>query len=274
MAQTTFTPERAVELLTRLARGRSLHSVVRDPDMPSVQTVHVWARKDAVFADHLRAARALGPPCAPRGGRLPSRYTEALARGICDALKAGFTLTDICASDAVPVTVKGVLGWARRRPDFRAAYAAATAPRQTPRGLVIGQGRHGAYTPQRAQAVLDRLLEGRALADICRDPDMPSAATLERWRRRHLDFHLAWQTTRRLQLEVLLDEVLEAADQGRRASPARQVVAALTRKGVEPFSTGVAAAGGVEAWRRAGAEADGEARDDGAAGMGHNWRGR
>ena len=275
-APSTFTPDLAVEVLIRLSRGRSLHSVAADPDMPRAKTIHAWARADEVFADHLRAARALGPACGARGGRLPGKYTEALGQGICAALEAGFTLKDICASDAVPVTVLGVLGWVRKRPDFAAAYAAATRPRPTPGGLVIGRGRHGAYTPERAQAVLGRLLEGRALADICRDPDMPSIATLQKWRRRHIDFHFAWQTARRLQLEVLLDEVLDAADQGRRASPARAVIRGLTSQGVEPFWVGVAAAGGLEArWRAVAAEdGDGVERGEGAAGIGHNWRER
>ncbi len=282
MAATTFTPDLAVEVLVRLARGRTLHSVCRDPDMPLVKTVHAWARKDAVFADQLEAARALGPRGRSAGGWRPGQYTDALARGICAALEDGFTLTEICASDAVPVTLFAVLGWTRRRPDFRAAYAHATRPRPSPRGLVIGGGRRGGYTPERAQAVLDRLLEGRALADVCRDPDMPSIATLRQWRRRHIDFHLAWQRTRRLQMDLMMDTVLEAAEHGRGAPKAHAVLRGLSGQGVEPSWVGLAGAQGLAAGRRAGWAGGWEGAsgwagpDEGeaAAGMGHNSRGR
>ena len=76
---------------------------------------------------------------------------------------------------------------------------------------------------------------------------------------------------------MLLDDVFDAAEEGRRASPARAVIRGLISRGVEPFWVGIAQAGRLEGWLWAGeAEtvADGEVRGEGAAGMGHNWRGR
>ena len=257
-ARSLYTPDRAVEVLCRLARGRSLQSVAGDPDMPSA--ILRWADLDPVFADHLKAARVRGPRSRAPGGRRRPQYTPALGRGICAALAKGFSLREICASPHVPVTPNTVWIWARKRPDFAAAYAEATRPRPGPRGLVIGRGRHGAYTPERAEAIIDRLLEGRALEDICRDPDMPSSAVVKQWRRRNLDFHLALNDARRFQFDLLLDDVLAAADTGRSPGKARRIIASLARWGVEPYS---AARGDWEG-----------AAEAAAPGIGHNWRGR
>ncbi len=260
-AHSRFTPDLAVEILVRLAGGRTLAAVCREPGMPGEGTVRRWARRDAVFADHLEAARALGPRGWGVGATKPPQYTPALGRGICAALEAGFSLKEICASPDVPVTPNTVMSWARRRSDFGARYAAAIAPRPGPGGLVIGRGRHGAYTEARAAAIIARLIAGRALADICRDPDMPSVTVVRQWRRRHLMFRLEMDAARRFQLDILLDEGLEAADRGERPSgQGRAVVASLTRWGVLPYGAG----------RTGAPEADAAPEP----GIGHNWRGR
>lgn len=235
-----YPPDVVVELLCRLIRGRSLHSVCADPDMPGEATVRRWARRDRVFADHLAAARPRGPGMrAPGRPRAASTYSEAIARGICAALAEGFPLEQICASPAVPVGTQGVHYWIRTRPQFAAAYAEATRPRPGPRGLVIGRGRLGGYTPQRAKAFIDRLLQGRSMRSICRDPDMPGTATIQEWRRRHMDFHLAIEEARRFQLDLLLDDILADADAGRRPSlRARRIVNGLTRYGMLPYAAG------------------------------------
>lgn len=265
-----YTPDRAVEVLGRLARGRSLNSVAGDADMPTAETILRWARRDPVFAEHLQAARVRGPRSRAPGGRREAKYSPALGRGVCAALAEGFSLKEICASPAVPVTPNTVMIWARTRPPFAAAYAEATRPRPGPRGLVIGRGRRGAYTDERAQAIIDRLLEGRALTHICRDPDMPPVSVVKQWRRRNLGFHLALNEARRFQLDLLLDDVLAAADAGRTGGAARRIVAGLAARGVWPYAAGRADREGAgELWRVGeGAE------EAGVAGVGHNWRGR
>jgi hypothetical protein len=75
-----------------------------------------------------------------------------------------------------------------------------------------------------------------------------------------LDFWLAMGEARRFQFDLLLDDVLDAADTGRPSGKARAIVASLARWGVQPYAAG----------RGDGAEAPAE----GAAGIGHNWRGR
>ena len=271
MAATTFTPDLAVEVLVRLARGRTLHSVCRDPDMPRIKTVHAWARKDAVFADQLEAAPRPRPP-GPLRRRMAARPIHRRPgaghlRGPGGRLhpdgdlRLGRRAGDPVGGAGLDAQAAGL----RRR--LRPRHPPA---RPSPRGLVIGGGRRGGYTPERAQAVLDRLLEGRALADVCRDPDMPSIATLRQWRRRHIDFHLAWQKTRRLQMDLMMDAVLEAADQGRGAPKAHAVLRGLAGQGVEPSWVGLARAQGLAAGRRAGWAGGWE----GAGGLGGAGRGR
>lgn len=272
-APSTFTPERAVDLLSRLAGGRSLWSICRDADMPSENTVLRWARQDEVFAAHLDAVRVRGKRGRLRtGDRITPVYSDALAQAICAALAEGFSLRDICAAATPPVHPNTVMRWTHTKPGFAAAYAEATRPRETRTGLRIGRGRSGAYTAERAQAIIDRMLEGRALSHIVRDPDMPSWPVIKQWRRRHMDFHLALQAARRFQLDILFDEVLAAAEDGHTAAPARWIISGLLARGTLPLAAG----------RGDGALAEGVVRPvkaragppTGAPGIGHNSRGR
>jgi hypothetical protein len=48
------------ELCARLAEGRSLVSVCRDSDMPSVRSVQVWMNDDEQFAAQITRAREAG----------------------------------------------------------------------------------------------------------------------------------------------------------------------------------------------------------------------
>jgi hypothetical protein len=54
---TTFTKKLAAEICRRLASGRTLRDIARDPDMPSESTVRSWANND-VEGFHASYARA------------------------------------------------------------------------------------------------------------------------------------------------------------------------------------------------------------------------
>jgi hypothetical protein len=163
------------------------------------------------FAAQVEAVRDRSHGRAPGGARR-ALYSEALAEGMLAALAEGFALTEICADPGFPAGYGTVQRWIATRPDFAARYHAACAPRQTPQGLRIGRGRRGGYDPALADRITERLLEGRSLRSISRDPDMPGTGVMAEWRARRLEFRQAMAHARRAQMDVLIDEVLSLRD--------------------------------------------------------------
>jgi hypothetical protein len=85
----------AQRILDELARGRTLKAICRDAGMPNKSNVFAWAKRNRHgFGDRYRAvAHVRG-----RG----ACYTPALAERICDGLRAGRALADICEADGMP----------------------------------------------------------------------------------------------------------------------------------------------------------------------------
>jgi len=109
----TYSDAVARRILDQLARGRTLQQICSAADMPNICTVFAWVRgnRDG-FADRYRKVRH------PRGQA--SRYTRALADRVCDGLRTGRTLRDICAARGMP-SVGMVRHWmATDRDGFRA----------------------------------------------------------------------------------------------------------------------------------------------------------
>lgn len=228
----TYTDQRASEVVCRLSSGRSMRAVCQDADMPSYNTLVRWMRVYPDFATQVAAVRdRSGGRRSPGSAGKRGQYSESLAHRLCRALSAGYSLTEICAHPSIPIGPHCVQAWARKRPDFARLYQAATAPRPTGRGLRIGRGRRGGFTPDLGDEIVARLLQGRSLDAIAHDPDMPCVRLINRWRRRHMDFHLAVQTARRLQLDVLFDKALEEMNAGRVPVGGRRLAAALVRDG-------------------------------------------
>jgi hypothetical protein len=78
-------------------------------------------------------------------------------------------------------------------------------------------GRASEYTPERADEICRRLIEGESLRSICRDKNMPHAATVCRWLadKRYADFREQYALAREMQADMLADETLEIADDAR-----------------------------------------------------------
>lgn len=225
----TYSAERASAVVCRLSSGRSLAAVCRDADLPCLNTVHNWMRKHPDFAAQVAAVRDRAGGRRSPGGHNGLRYRAALAQGICAALAEGFTLKQVCAHPSVPVSPNCVQAWARERPDFAALYRAACAPRRTRDGLRIGRGRRGARTRALTDQLVARLIDGRPLADIARDPDMPTASVIRHWRAQSTDFHFEIQAARRFQLDILLDAFIDPI--GRPPAATRSTITALVRHG-------------------------------------------
>jgi hypothetical protein len=56
-----------------------------------------------------------------------------------------------------------------------------------------GGGKRSQYHPRLGKIILARLREGETIAQVCADEEMPSAATLHRWRHMHAEFGAAYK---------------------------------------------------------------------------------
>ncbi len=68
------------------------------------------------------------------------------------------------------------------------------------------------YTEEMANKLLERLIEPRQLSSICKDADMPSAATVYRWRHENPDFERRYRVALEQQCEMYVGEIFDIAD--------------------------------------------------------------
>lgn len=76
-------------------------------------------------------------------------------------------------------------------------------------------GRPTDYSQQMADLICERLANGESLRTICGDEGMPDKSTVFRWLAAHEDFATIYARAREVQAEVLADELIEIADDGR-----------------------------------------------------------
>jgi len=76
----------------------------------------------------------------------------------------------------------------------------------------MAMGRPSIYSQELAVTICDRLIHGEGLRAICRDDAMPSISTVIDWIKNKDDFSAQYARARELQAELLLDEILEIAD--------------------------------------------------------------
>ena len=68
------------------------------------------------------------------------------------------------------------------------------------------------YSPEIADLICDRIAEGASLRQICQDANMPAKSTIFVWLEEHEDFARSYSLARQIQIEDLVDEILEIAD--------------------------------------------------------------
>jgi hypothetical protein len=76
-------------------------------------------------------------------------------------------------------------------------------------------GRPSEYNPDVGSAICERIASGESLKSVCRDEGMPAHTTVLRWALTNPDFRNQYATAREMQAEILADELLEIADDGR-----------------------------------------------------------
>jgi hypothetical protein len=136
-----------------------------------------------------------------------SSYTSAIADDILSQLLAGCSLTVICADRGMPPR-RTIEQWVHDDRDgfgtrFRAARKIAGAKGGGPT----------VYTPELADWILDGLMQGRSLAAVCRDPDMPMPSTVRNWAEEDREgFAGRYKLAREIGYEIMADEVVDIAD--------------------------------------------------------------
>src|SRR5215813_2755839 len=68
------------------------------------------------------------------------------------------------------------------------------------------------YSPEIADLICDRIAGGASLRQICQDANMPAKSTIFVWLEEHEDFASSYTLARQIQIEDLVDEILEIAD--------------------------------------------------------------
>ena len=79
-------------------------------------------------------------------------------------------------------------------------------------------GRPSSFTQEIADAICEGIAEGRSLRDICDEPGMPNKATVFRWLAddAYMLFRDQYTRAREAQADVLFDDILQIADDGKR----------------------------------------------------------
>ena len=62
------------------------------------------------------------------------------------------------------------------------------------------------------EQIVGRICEGESLRQICRDPEMPSRATVMRWQNENPEFEARCARAREWQADYMDDKILEAAE--------------------------------------------------------------
>jgi hypothetical protein len=78
------------------------------------------------------------------------------------------------------------------------------------------RGRPSDYSAEIAEAICDRLVNGKSLRAICADPAMPARATVFRWLASNEEFRRSYAFARQCQAEDFAFEILAIADDSSR----------------------------------------------------------
>lgn len=151
----------------RVAAGDVLYAVLREPGMPTAQSVGVWARERPDFAAALGEARRAGgrPSRADgKGGGGVWTYCEATAHAIFERLCEGESLTAISRDPTMPC-LSTIFYWRRRIPEFEDTVRAAKEI-QAERLCDLGWEMVGDATPETAYLTHVRLTQLRWMTGV------------------------------------------------------------------------------------------------------------
>jgi hypothetical protein len=139
-----------------LRARRSLHDICCDEGMPHHDTITNWIKQDRDgFAARYRQARQIG-----HGSSRYVSYTPETADRFLGELMNGRTLVEVCGDPDMPDHTTINRSVATDREGFAARYRSARE---------IGYLKNAAvpHTAEIARRILDELMSGRPLDDIC-----------------------------------------------------------------------------------------------------------
>lgn len=196
---TLYTAEIAERILDSLRNGCSLRAACRDEGL-LFSTVLGWVREDR------EGFSALYNDARQQGGPRCLSYTPELADKVLDALREGRTLTDLCGDPDMPDR-RTISRWvAIDRDGFAERYRCA-------RDAGHGNAGRVCYSPAVADRILDELMNGRTLIDVCADPDTPAVCTVHHWALNDRDgFAARYRRARDIGCDTTSDQILEIAD--------------------------------------------------------------
>jgi hypothetical protein len=125
----------------------------------------------------------------------------AAVQRLCRRLEAGGTVAEACREPTMPARAT-LMYWVAHEGELRAMVEAATR-----RAAAV-------FAPRRAYVhfdegvageLLERLEHGRSLAEVCEERDMPTVATVHRWRAERPEFEAAYLRARETQADRLFD---------------------------------------------------------------------
>lgn len=76
-------------------------------------------------------------------------------------------------------------------------------------------GRPSTYSSELTEEICRRLIEGESLRAICSADDMPSKSSVMKWLAENKDFSDQYARAREIQADIMVEEILEIADDGR-----------------------------------------------------------
>ncbi|WP_374469141.1 hypothetical protein [Phenylobacterium sp.] len=200
-------------IVERLKGGETLAAICAEAEMPSTVLVHGWARADPVFAEEVRAARALA---------------EARRLVVVDAAKVREILRRVAAGEKLHLILQKTPGMPSRETikHWRGQDLFFDSELRS----IWSRRREGvARKPVRAfgQAAADKILirsgRGGKLRDILRsDKAFPCLAVLERWRREQPEFDAELKVCMRFgkaarkkaQVDALKPDIVDALLEG------------------------------------------------------------
>jgi hypothetical protein len=200
-----YTAEIADRILGELRIGRSLQGICCDDGMPHRETVTKWISQDREgFAARYRQAREIARNSPGYPG-----YTAETAERLLGELMNGRGLVEICGDPGMPDHTTVNRWVANDREGFAARYRRA---RET------GRLRNASvpYSPEIADWILDDLMSGRPLDDICNEPDMPSASSVRNWVKDNREgFAARYREAREVGYDTIGEQTLKVVDDRR-----------------------------------------------------------
>jgi hypothetical protein len=197
-----YTAEIADHILGELRAGRSLQDICRDDGMPHRDTISRWVGQDHEgFAARYYQARETA-----RSSPTYTGYSAETAERFLGEVMDGRSLVEVCGDPGMPDHTTVNRWVVADREGFAARYRSA---RQ------IGRLRHAAvpYCAEVANQVLDELIRGRLLVDICAEPDMPSVSAVGQWIRDDRDgFAERYRQAREAGCHVIAEQSLKIVD--------------------------------------------------------------